>query len=92
MTNFTVSGVVRIWREEGGTKRHRNNASHTRTITPNRGQLYTVLQKKSDILFYFFNKMKNSLILITVVRKILNTFDTKDCLHTVIATKCGRKK
>jgi len=36
--------------------------------------------------------MKNKLILITVVRKIPNTFDTRDCLHTFIAPECGRKK
>ena len=31
--------------------------------------------------------MGNKLILLTVVRKILNTFDMRDCLHTFIATK-----
>jgi len=36
--------------------------------------------------------MKNKLILITVVSKILNTFGIRDCLHTFIAPKCGRKK
>ena len=28
----------------------------------------------------------------TVVRKIPKTFDMRDCLHTFIAPKCGRKK
>ena len=27
-----------------------------------------------------------------MVRKILNTFDMRDCLHTFIAAKCGGKK
>jgi len=36
--------------------------------------------------------MKNKLILITVVRKSLKTFDMRDCLHSFIAPKCGRKK
>jgi len=35
----------------------------------------------------FFDKMKNKLILITVVRKIMNTSDMTACLHTFIATK-----
>jgi len=35
--------------------------------------------------------MKNKLILITVVRKILNTFDRRDCVLTFIATKCSIK-
>jgi len=39
-------------------------------------------------LFIFFYKMKkNKLILMTVVRKILNTFDMRDCLHIFVATK-----
>jgi len=46
-----------------------------------------VLQKNPIYPFYFLNKMKNKLILITVVRKILSTFDMKDCLYTFIATK-----
>ena len=39
--------------------------------------------------FIFFDKMKNKLILTTVVGlcKILNTFDTRDCLRTFVATK-----
>jgi len=36
--------------------------------------------------------MKNKLILINVVRKILNTFDMRDCLHTFIDTKRSIKR
>ena len=35
--------------------------------------------------------MKNKLILITVVCKNLNRFDTRNCLHTFIATNCKIK-
>jgi len=50
-TLFCNSGVARIWRE-GGTTRHRNNVSHTRKITQNRGQIYTVLRKNRMHSFY----------------------------------------
>ena len=57
------------------------------------GQIYTVLQNEIRYtLFIFFQKIKNKLNLITVVRKILKTFDMRHCLHTFIAPKCGRKK
>jgi len=46
-----------------------------------------MLQKNPVYSFHFFNKMKNKLILITVVRKILSTYDIRDCLHTCKATK-----
>jgi len=76
-----------------GTKRHRNNVSHTRKIAQNRRQIYTVLPKKIRYtLFILFTKMRNKLILIAVVRKILKTFDVRDCLHTFIAPERGRKK
>ena len=56
------------------------------------GQIYTVLQNEIRYtLFIFFNKMKNKLILITAVCKILKTFDMRDCLHTFIAPECGRR-
>jgi len=57
------------------------------------GHIYTVLQNEIRYtLFIFFKKIKNKLNLITLVRKILKTFDMRDCLHTFIAPKCGRKK
>ena len=68
-----------------GTKRHGCNLSHMRKIT--QIMATRVLQKNPIYPFYFLNKMKNKLILITVVRKILSTFDMKDCLYTFIATK-----
>jgi len=39
-----------------GAKRHRNNVSHTRKITENRGQIYTVLQKNPIHPFHFFQQ------------------------------------
>ena len=51
---------------------------------------YTVLQKNP--ICPFCNKMKNKLILITVVRKILRTFDVIDCLNTFIASGKHKNK
>jgi len=43
------------WRRQGGgTKRHRNNVSHTRKITQNGGQIYTVLQRNLMYPYHFF--------------------------------------
>ena len=67
------------------TKRHGYNLSHICKITQKNG--YTVLQKNPMYPVNFFDKMKNRLLLITVVRKILRTFDMRDCLHTFTATK-----
>jgi len=54
--------------------------------------MHYVTKIRLTFFFIFFNKIENKLILITVVRKILKTFDMRDCLHTFIAPKCGRKK
>jgi len=59
-----------------GTKRDGCNLSHTRKITQNMAT--RVLQKNPIYPFHFLNKMKNKLILITVVRKMLSTFDMTD--------------
>ena len=60
-----------------GTKRHRNNVSHTLKIAQNRGagKLMHCVAKKIPIypLFIFLNKMETKLILPTVMRKILKT-------------------
>jgi len=40
----------------GATEPRRTNASHARETIQNGGQIYTVLQKKSDISFYFLEK------------------------------------
>ena len=63
-----------------GTKRRGYNLSHICKITQN---MATPSYKRIRYPIHFFsNKMKNKLILITVVRKILNTFDMRDCLPT----------
>jgi len=56
-----------------------------------RGQINTVTKNMIYPFHFFFNKMKNKLILITAVCKILKTFDMRDCLHTFIAPECGTR-
>ena len=68
-TGLGFSGVARIWREEWH-KRHGYNLSHIRQITQS---MATMCYKRIRYPFHFFNKKKNKLILITAVRKILNT-------------------
>jgi len=66
-------------------KRHGYNSSRIRTITQN---MATPCYKRIRyILFVFFQQNKNELVLMTAVRRNLNTFDTRDCLHTFIAAK-----
>jgi len=85
------------WRRQdlarGGTPNNIKITCHTHKITQNKDQTdIHCVTEKSYIPFHFFsNKMKSKLTLVTVVCKILKTFDTRDCLHTFIAPKCGRK-
>jgi len=71
----------------GGANNDIEITSHTRKITQN-----CVAKNHMYPFHFFFNKMKNKLILITVVRKIPKTFDMRDCLNTFMAPECGRKK
>jgi len=52
------SSVARIRREEWHTKRHRNNACHTRKITQNRGRsdIRRVTKKNPIYPFHFFQQ------------------------------------
>jgi len=74
--------------ERRGTKRHENNLSDTHKLTQNTHRLCY----KNDTLLKFFNEIKNELILITVVHKILKISDIRDCGDTLYSSKVKQKK
>jgi len=74
-----------------GTKRHRNNLSHTHIITQNRAWIYTVIQRYPICTCHFFNKMKKTNF-INCGMQILKISRIRDYRHTVYSSKVKRNQ